>query len=69
MVQRQKLELQVNKPVEVELVYDDPVTGENQYGEYFLYAVKTSDGSEYAFLPPREVHEALKISKSPVIRH
>ena len=60
MTQRQKLELQVNNPVEIELVYDDPVTGENQYGEYFLYAVKTSDGSEYAFFPPREVHEALK---------
>lgn len=64
MVQRQKLELEVNKPIELELLFDDPVSGENQYGPYNLYAVKTSDGSEYAFFPPREVHESLKELKA-----
>ena len=58
MVTRQKLELQINKPVTVELLYDEPIVGENQYGEYFLYAVRVGE-SEFSFFPPREVHEKL----------
>lgn len=63
MVQRQKLELEVNKPVKIELLYDEPITGENQYGNYSLYAVKV-EGSEYAFFPNAEVHESLKQLKA-----
>lgn len=59
MVTRTKLELEVNKAVEIELMYNEPVTGFNSYGEYFLYAVKVGE-EEYAFFPPREVHDALK---------
>lgn len=56
---KRKLELQLNKPTEIELLYDEPVIGSSQYGEYFLYAVK-SEGNEYAFFPPAEVHQELK---------
>lgn len=59
MVQRTKLELEVNKPVEIELLYDEPINGESQYGIYNLYAVKVDD-SEFAFFPPKEVHESLR---------
>lgn len=63
MVQRTKLELEVNKPTEIELLYDEPISGESQYGIYNLYAVKV-DESEYAFFPPKEVHESLKHLKA-----
>lgn len=59
MVTRTKLDLDINQPIEIELLYDEPVTGKNQYGDYFLYAVKTKDG-EYSFFPPESVHEQLK---------
>lgn len=60
MTERRKLELQLNKPTEIELLYDEPVVGNSQYGEYFLYAVK-SEGNEYAFFAPDEVHQELKL--------
>lgn len=63
MVQRQKLELQVNRPVEVELLYDEPILGENQYGPYALYAVRSGE-SEFAFFPPKEVDESLRELKA-----
>lgn len=59
MVTRNKLELPVNQPVSVELLYDEPVIGDNQYGSYYLYACKYN-GSEYAFFAPLEVHNELK---------
>lgn len=59
MTERRKLELQLNKPTEIELLYDEPVVGSSQYGEYFLYAVK-SEGNEYAYFAPDDVHQELQ---------
>ncbi|MBV6419390.1 MAG: hypothetical protein DAHOPDDO_00606 [Ignavibacteriaceae bacterium] len=60
MVTRQKLELIPNSPVNIELLYDDCVTGDDRYGgKYFLYAVR-SNGSEYSFFAPIQVHNELK---------
>lgn len=59
MTERRKLELQLNKPTEIELLYDEPVVGSSQYGEYYLYAVK-SDDNEYAFFAPDDVHQELQ---------
>jgi len=58
MTERRKLELQLNQPTEIELLYDDPVIGKSQYGDYFLYAVKTQE-AEFAFFAPEEVHSEL----------
>lgn len=58
MTQRTKLELKLNNPVEVELLYDEPVTGENAYGNYYLYAVR-SEKTEYSFFAPEAVHYEL----------
>src|SRR5574338_910385 len=58
MTERRKLELQLNQPTEIELLYDDPVVGKSQYGDYFLYAVKTNE-AEFAFFAPEEVHSEL----------
>ena len=60
MTQRAKLELQLNKPLEIELLYDEPVTGNNAYGNYYLYAVKAGS-NEYSFFAPETVHNELKI--------
>jgi len=59
MTERRKLELQLNQPTEIELLYDDPVVGKSQYGDYFLYAVKTKE-SEFAFFAPEEIHQELQ---------
>lgn len=59
MTQRNKLELPINKPVEIELLYDEPVTGKSQYGNYYMYAV-ASEGAEYSFFAPDEVNSELK---------
>ena len=59
MTQRPKLELQINKPAELEVLFDEPVVGESQYGSYNLYAVNVND-NEYSFFAPDEVHDKLK---------
>jgi hypothetical protein len=63
MTRRTKLELEINKPVTLELLFDEPITGESQYGSYSMYAVSVN-GSEYSFFAPDEVHsELIKLGK------
>ena len=59
-MERKKLELELNKPTHLEMLYDQPKIGESQYGEYYLYAVRNGDGNEYSFFAPDEVHVELK---------
>lgn len=59
MTQRTKLELELNKSKEIELLFDECVSGTSQYGEYFLYAVKV-DNKEYSYFPPESVHNQIK---------
>ncbi|KAB2846946.1 MAG: hypothetical protein F9K45_00765 [Melioribacteraceae bacterium] len=59
MTQRAKLELELNKPTEIELLYDECISGNGQNGEYFLYAVK-SQGKEWAYFPPEPVHSQIR---------
>jgi len=50
--------------VKIELLFDAPMVGQSQYGEYYLYAVKNGDGTtEYSFFAPDEVHAKLKENK------
>jgi len=41
-------------------LFDNPVTGQSRYGDYFLYMVKDQSGVEYSLFAPDEVHEKLK---------
>ena len=59
-MERKKLDLQVNTPTNLQLLFDSPLTGDNTYGKYYMYAVKNGDGTEYSFFAPQEVHEQLK---------
>ncbi len=58
-MERKKLELELNKPTHIEMLFDNPKIGESQYGAYYLYAVRNGDGNEYSFFAPEEVHEKL----------
>lgn len=44
----------------IELLFDQPQVGSSQYGEYYLYAVRNTDGAEYSYFAPPEVHQHLK---------
>lgn len=57
--QRKKLELELNKPVILELLYNNAVIGNSQFGEFYLYGMKNGTGDVNFFAPP-EVHEKLK---------
>jgi len=58
-MERKKLELEVNKPVSLALLFDSPIAGESQYGKYFMYGVENGS-EEFNFFAPLKVHEALK---------
>lgn len=55
-----KLELELNKPVKIEILQDQPLIGTSRFGEYYLYNVRNGNGQEYSFFPDKEVHEKLK---------
>ncbi len=59
-MERKKLELELNKPTNIEMLFDQCHTGESQYGKYYLYAVRVL-GEEFSFFAPEEVH--LKLSE------
>jgi len=58
-MERKKLELEVNKAINCELLFDDPLVGESKFGEYYMYAVKNGE-DEYSYFAPLSVHEQLK---------
>jgi len=58
-MERKKLELEVNKPVSLALLFDSPIAGESQYGKYYMYGVQNGN-EEFNFFAPLKVHEALK---------
>ena len=60
-MERKKLELQLNIPSSIELLYDKPTVGTSQYGEYYLYTVRNGNGAtEYSFFADATVHDKLK---------
>ena len=58
-MERKKLEIQINSPVNLQLLFDEPLVGESKFGEYYMYAVKNGE-EEYSFFAPLSVHEQLK---------
>ena len=58
-MERKKLELQINSPKNLQLLFDEPLVGESKFGEYYMYAVKNGE-QEYSFFAPLSVHEQLK---------
>ena len=60
--QRAKLDLALNQPRTLVLLFDNPLTGSNRFGDYFLYAFADPDtGEELSFFAPsEEVHDMLQ---------
>src|ERR1035437_4762183 len=59
-MERKKLELKLNQPATLELLFEEPVVGQSTYGDYYLYAVKQPNNEEYNFFAPEELHEQMK---------
>lgn len=58
--QRPKLDLEINRPLQLELAYDSPLIGENRYGEYYCYTLVDSKGQEFSWFAPLKIHTVLK---------
>jgi len=54
-----KLELQINIPSTIKLLQSEPATGENSYGQWWLYNVEC-EGREYSYFAPESVVKILK---------
>lgn len=59
-MERKKLELQLNKPVKIELLQDQCLIGTSRYGEYYLYNIRNGGNEELSYFADKEVHEKLK---------
>ena len=49
-----------NLPTEVELTFDEPKTGENQYGTWYLYGIKQLITGENGFFATDLLHNRLQ---------
>lgn len=58
-----KLELLLDKPVQLTLLKDKPYVGNNNYGEFYLYSVKDDDGIEYSYFAEASVHALIQEHK------
>ena len=59
-MERKKLELDLNKPVKIELLQDQCLIGTSRYGEYYLYNVRNGGNEELSYFAEKDVHEKLK---------
>ena len=55
-----KLKLELNKPVKIKLLQDQPLIGTSRFGEYYLYNVKNEKSEELTFFPDKDLHEKFK---------
>ncbi len=58
-MERKKLELEINSPTNLVLLFDSPIEGESRYGKYYMYGVKNGK-EEFNFFAPSQVHDAIK---------
>ena len=56
---KEKLELQVNIPTTIKLLQTNPITGENNYGTWWLYNVECN-GTEYSYFATEKVVKILQ---------
>ena len=55
-----KLELELNRPVKIELLQDQCLIGTSRYGEYYLYNVRNGGNEELSYFADKDVHDKLK---------
>ena len=57
---RPKLELQLNQPVRVKLLRNEPLVGENGHGTYYMYAVTNEAAEELVWFAPSTAHDVIQ---------
>ena len=57
---RPKLELQLNQPIKLKLLRNEPLIGENGHGKYFMYAVTNEAGEELVWFAPSTAHDVIQ---------
>ena len=58
-----KLELLLEKPIQLTLLKDKPYIGNNNYGEFYLYSAKDDQGIEYSYFADASVHNLIQEHK------
>ena len=58
-----KLELLLEKPIQLTLLKDKPYIGNNNYGEFYLYSAKDAQGIEYSYFADASVHNLIQEHK------
>ncbi len=59
MAKKPKLELNEGEEVQVKLTHAQPVSGKSGFGDYNMYGVARTDGTEYVFFAPPEIHQII----------
>ena len=50
----------MNKTISLELLFNEPITGQSRYGPYWMYTLKDNTGEELLYFAPEEVNEQIK---------
>lgn len=58
-----KLELLLEKPIQLTLLKDKPYINSNSYGEFYLYSAKDENGIEYSYFADASVHSLIQEHK------
>ncbi len=57
---RPKLLLELNQPIKLKLLRDQPLVGENGHGKYTMYAVANEAGKELVWFASSTVHDVIQ---------
>jgi hypothetical protein len=57
---RPKVELQLNQPIKLKLLRNEPLIGENGHGTYYMYAVTNEAGEELVWFAPSPAHDVIQ---------
>ena len=57
---RPKVELQLNQPIKLKLLRNEPLIGENGHGKYFMYAVSNEVDEELVWFAPATAHDVIQ---------
>ena len=57
---RPKVEQQLNQPIKLKLLRNEPLIGENGHGTYYMYAVTNEAGEELVWFAPSPAHDVIQ---------
>ncbi|MBN1396842.1 MAG: hypothetical protein JXA06_02310 [Bacteroidetes bacterium] len=60
---KSKTDVSLNQSKRLKLLRNEPITGTNGYGKYYLYPVVTEQGSEESFFAPEPIHDIIQEQK------